>query len=92
MQPLQPHGAGKRLLSLLSDSASLDLVRYADGVLGIDRDGQSMGLWAASDEPECLRVFYLLGQFKIPGLCLVMGREAFKSALTATLGSRAILN
>ena len=91
MQPLHPHGASKRLLSLLGDGITIDLIGYADGTFGIDRDGLSIGSWPASEECDCVKVFYELGEFGDASPCVVLSRAAYQ-AVTAAVVARANLN
>jgi len=91
MQPIYPHGESRRLLSLLSDDSTIELVGYPDGAFGIVRDGLSVGIWPAAEEIECVKAFHRLGEFHDATRCLVMSRAAFRAA-SAALASRAILN
>jgi hypothetical protein len=91
MQPIYPHGESRRLLSLLSDDSTIELVGYADGAFGITRDGRSVGVWPASEELECVKAFHRLGEFREATPCLVVSRAAFQAA-SRVLASRAILN
>jgi hypothetical protein len=92
MQPLLPHGASKRLLSLLGGDTTLDLVRYTDGTFGIVQDGQAIGCWAASEEVQCIKVFHQLGELHESGRCLIMTRATFRAATAAAIAARANLN
>jgi hypothetical protein len=92
MQPLLPHGVSRRLLSLLGDGISIDLLGYADGSFGIDRDGQTIGNWPAAEEEECVKVFYNLGELHTSEPCFLISRETFRVAQAAAIAAQANLN
>ena len=92
MPPLHPHGASKRLLSLLCNGTTIDLIGYADGTFGIDCDGLSIGNWQASEEVECIQVFYQVGEFREAKPCLVISRTKYRAMAAAAMVASAEVN
>jgi hypothetical protein len=55
-------GPGKLIATLISDHVTTtQLLRFADGSVGISHDGAFVGAWEAGQTDECFETFLALG-------------------------------